>query len=238
MFVCVSGGGVQRFCSCGSGKPEDSMEGERERERERERGRGGGVRERGSLKCDSQSRGEGYTAKIFFSTAARRNCSGLQQNSWRAVSSQQCHVTGRSSLHCSKGWCPLWSLSVKTHTSFPHSGSLSLSLLLDFGVGYNLKAPYMPLLRLVAASANGNSGTDACHHAEWKSWRRDGAWLEKMPSPPNYCFSLSSPMFRSLISPSRRAWLSDLLIVFLVYHPSSLPPLTPCVCGLVRGLTF
>lgn len=51
------------------------------RERERDRERRGGVRERGSLKCDSQSQGEGYTAKIFFSTAARRNCSGLQQNS-------------------------------------------------------------------------------------------------------------------------------------------------------------
>lgn len=52
--MCVKEG-IQCFCSGGSGKPEDSMEvlagrGVRAQEgRERER--------RGSLKCDSQSRG-------------------------------------------------------------------------------------------------------------------------------------------------------------------------------------
>lgn len=71
-----------------------------------------------------------------------------------------------------------------------------------------------------------------CHHAEWKSWRRDGAWL-KMPSPSH--FSHSPPCK----SPVSHICLQHLLSTSsLSCPPLFLCPLTPHLCGLVKGLTF
>lgn len=83
------------------------------------------------------------------------------------------------------------------------------------------------------------TAADACHHAEWKSWRRDRAWL-KMPSPPTavspfhfpYC-AHPSPPFGEF-----DCQLSLLCVLFITLHPSLSVLLTPCVCGLVKGLTF
>lgn len=79
------------------------------------------------------------------------------------------------------------------------------------------------------------AAADTCHHAEWKSWRRDAAWL-KMPSPtPLLVFLITDArLFFLFCQKTHQADPTGALVVV----PPLLCPLTPHICGLVIGLTF
>lgn len=112
-------------------------------------------------------------------------------------------------------WCLL--CSARLCSDLPHSLYLSRSLFLPpscFGVGYNLKAPYMPARRLVALAANRK-------HSSRLSFRRMGSMQETQNAivplslflPPSHPPSLS---FTS--SSSDWSWQSGQLT-----YPASMP---------------
>lgn len=145
-------------------------------------------------------------------------------------------------------WCLLCSAQTPLLSLSLFCCSLSLFLPPScFGVGYNLKAPYMPACRLVAFPSNRKGSSRL-------SFRRVGSVQETALDPehnrppllvsPSVSSSISFPLFHQFII--NCLWQSEQLTYPLPaahIHPIHPPACslsfpTPCDTGLVKGITF